>query len=101
MLSEHRESKHPVPRGGCYVYMVECDGGSIYTGLSSNPQRRFREHQNGGSRFTSGRSALRLLCTEHHPTRSAAAHRERQLKGWTRAKKLALAHADLAALKNL
>ncbi|MGD8454465.1 MAG: hypothetical protein PVJ57_21840 [Phycisphaerae bacterium] len=43
----------------------------------------------------------RLLYTEPQPNQHEAERRERQLKGWTRAKKLALAAGDLDPLKRL
>ena len=96
-LSERSESKGR----GCWVYMVKCHGGRLYTGISNDVPRSFQEHQTGGSRFTKGFPAERLIYTEHFLTRDLAMARERQIKGWTRAKKPALAAGDFAMLKHL
>lgn len=101
ILSETERSAVESKDGPCCVYMVRCEGDWIYTGVSVDPQRRLNEHQHGGSRFTKGHRAIELLWTESHPTRPAAERRERQLKRWTRRKKLALAAGDLELLKRL
>ena len=99
-----RESKNPeraTRAEGWFVYMVKCTGGRIYTGITQDVPRRFAEHQTGGCCFTKAYPARRLLYAEPHPNRANAERRERQLKGWTRAKKLALAAGDLDRLKRL
>jgi len=63
--------------------------------------RRFAERRRGGSRFTQAYPARRLLYTEVQPNQHEAERRERQLKGWTRSKNLALAAGDLDLLKRL
>ena len=37
-----------------YVYILECEDGSLYTGISTNPARRFKEHKSGklGAKYT-------------------------------------------------
>ena len=94
MLSERSESKH-------FVYILECRDGWLYVGCTDNLLRRWREHQCGGSHFTKGHPPIRVIHVEVFSTRSAAERRERQLKGWTRAKKWALARGDKVLLKQL
>ena len=84
-----------------YVYIIECADGRLYTGLTDDVDRRFREHQNRGSHFTSYNPAVKLLYQESFLQKSAAAKREKQIKGWTRRKKLALIKGDLELLKKL
>jgi predicted GIY-YIG superfamily endonuclease len=61
-----------------------------------------RKHHDGlASRFTARRRPVTLVYSEAHPTRTAALARERQLKGWTRAKKEALITRNLRLLKRL
>ncbi|MCA9394193.1 MAG: GIY-YIG nuclease family protein [Candidatus Omnitrophica bacterium] len=84
-----------------YVYILECQDGKLYTGLSEDPQRRFCEHQNSGSHFTSYNPAKSLLYTEKFANKSQAAKREKQIKGWTRRKKIALINGDFELLKKL
>lgn len=74
-----------------FVYLLECDDGSLYTGVTTDVDRRFTEHQSGiGSRFTRSRKAKRIVYSEPQPDRSAAQKREAEIKKWPRAKKLAL-----------
>ena len=83
------------------VYIVECEDGKLYTGMTVDISRRLKEHQHRGSHFTSYNHAVKLLFREPHPNKHQAALREKQIKGWTRAKKLALARGDLNLLKKL
>jgi putative endonuclease len=74
-----------------YVYLLECEDRSVYTGISTNVERRFKEHAVGkGARYTSSKKAKRVLYTEEHPDRSSALKREAQIKRWPREKKLQL-----------
>ncbi len=74
-----------------FVYLVECDDTSIYTGITTDVGRRFDEHAAGkGGHFTRSRKVKKVLYTEPQPDRSSALKREAEIKGWTRAKKLAL-----------
>ena len=63
----------------------------LYTGQTANLGQRLEEH---------GPEA-KLLYSEEHASRSEAMKREHQIKGWTRAKKLALAEGDIPTLKSL
>jgi putative endonuclease len=74
-----------------YVYLIECDDKSIYTGITTDVKRRFDEHRNKkGGHYTSSRQAVRVLHTEQYRTRSEALRREAEIKGWPRKKKLLL-----------
>ncbi len=74
-----------------YVYIVECSDGTLYTGWTRNVRARVRAHNAGrGARYTRGRRPVRLRYWERHPSRAAAMRRERAIKRWSRAKKLAL-----------
>ena len=76
---------------GCFCYIVECADGTYYTGWSTDPQRREKQHNRGmGARYTSQRRPVKLVYVEPQPDRSAAMRRERQLKQWTHAHKKAL-----------
>jgi putative endonuclease len=73
-----------------YVYIIECKDGSLYTGFTTDPKRRFREHKDGiGSRYTAAHKPVKLIHTESFPTRSDALKREAEIKSWDRAKKIA------------
>jgi putative endonuclease len=74
-----------------YLYLLECEDGSIYTGITTDIERRFSEHKTGiGSRFTRSRKVKRILHTEEFETRSQALKREVEIKSWPRSKKLIL-----------
>lgn len=71
-----------------YCYIVECADGSYYTGWSTDPQRRERQHNRGtGSRYTRQRRPVHLVYVETQPDRSSAMRRERQIKTYSRAVK--------------
>ncbi len=63
------------------VYMLECAGGAIYTGIAIDPEARFMEHLAGkGARFTRIRKPLRILATLQYPDRGSALRAEHELK---------------------
>jgi putative endonuclease len=74
-----------------YVYIAECADTTLYTGITTDVERRFQEHKsNQGARYTRAKGIVRILYTEQHPDRSSASKREAEIKGWTRAMKLRL-----------
>lgn len=74
-----------------FVYILKCKDGSLYTGITTNVERRFAEHKKGiGRHYTSAKKVVRVVYTEQHPDRSSASKRESEIKGWRREKKLAL-----------
>ena len=76
-----------------FVYIMRCKDGSLYTGITTNVERRFAEHKDGvGGHYTSARGVVRVVHTEQYPNRSSASKRESEIKGWRREKKLALIH---------
>ena len=74
-----------------YVYLIECSDKSIYTGITTDIQRRFNEHKNKkGGHYTSSKKVVRILHTEQYKNRSGALRREAEIKSWRREKKLDL-----------
>jgi len=74
-----------------FVYLLECEDGSLYTGITTDVERRFLEHKNGtGGRFTRAKKAKRIVYTEQYPDRSSALKREAEIKKWPRKKKRTL-----------
>lgn len=74
-----------------YVYIVECDDGSLYTGYTTDVGRRVSEHNAGtGASYTAGRRPVELRHVEYHPSRSEAQSREYEIKSLRREEKLAL-----------
>jgi putative endonuclease len=71
--------------------MVECADGTLYTGWTTDPQRRLKEHNAGrGALYTKWRRPVQLIYLEQTDSRSAAQQREHALKKLTRQKKLDL-----------
>lgn len=74
-----------------YVYLLECGDASLYTGITTDPERRLKEHKEGkGAHYTRSRGARSFAYIEEQPNRSAAQKREAEIKKWERSKKLAL-----------
>ena len=78
-----------------YVYIIRCKDKRFYTGITSNLERRLKEHKSGqGARFTKSFGFQKLVYQEGCVTRREALQREAQIKGWPRQKKLALITHD-------
>jgi putative endonuclease len=73
-----------------YVYILRCKNRSLYTGITTDPDRRFRAHLNGGARYTSYNPPVCIVYREALETKSLALKREAEIKSWTREKKLVL-----------
>ena len=85
-----------------YVYMLECCDGSFYTGHTDDLDARVAAHRLGHqSAYTRKRRPVRLVFAAEFATRDEAFGRERQIKGWCRAKKRALMSSDWARLQEL
>ena len=73
------------------VYMLRCADGSLYTGWSTNVQRRLADHRRGrASRYTASRLPVQLALVVPVADRSAALREEARIKRLDRASKLAL-----------
>jgi len=69
----------------CFCYIVECADGTLYTGWTTDPERRVKVHNRGqGARYTKMRRPVRLVYVEPQPDRAAAMKRERAIKKMTR-----------------
>lgn len=82
------------------VYLLRCADGTLYTGISTDPARRLRQHNgeiNGGARYTRTRRPVELLYCLPCGDRSAASRKEAEIKSMCRADKEAwlsrVAHA--------
>lgn len=75
----------------CWVYILQCGDGSLYTGWTNALEARVRAHQAGhGAKYTRAHLPVRLVYREQLPDRSAALRREAAIKRMARAGKLAL-----------
>ncbi len=85
-----------------YAYIMTNQSGTLYTGVTNNVTRRIYEHKQGvASHFTAKYRITRLLYVEETQDIHAALAREKQIKGWTRAKKLALIKSSNPHWKDL
>ncbi|MEN1783701.1 MAG: GIY-YIG nuclease family protein [Bacteroidota bacterium] len=74
-----------------YVYILECADGSFYTGSTIDLEKRVAAHQNGqGANHTKKRLPVKLVYVEAYLRIVSAFEREKQIQGWSRAKKEAL-----------
>ena len=84
----------PEPTGPAwFVYLLRCADGSLYCGITTQPERRLAVHNgefSGGARYTRGRRPVALAWMERHASRADAARREAELKRLRRSAKLAL-----------
>ena len=78
-------------RSAVFVYMVECADQTLYTGWTTDVERRLKAHNAGrGARYTQQRGPVRLVYVEEVADRRAALKRELQIKRMSRAEKLKL-----------
>lgn len=86
-----------------FVYILRNNQNKLYIGQTTNLSARVGRHNSGqGSRFTKQYSmSFVLVYSEQYETQLKAMQREKQLKGWTRAKKEALIAGDIDLLKEL
>jgi putative endonuclease len=75
-----------------YLYIVQCQDGSLYTGITTNPTKRIGEHNQGtGSKsIVPSKRPVKLVYLEKHENRSEASKRESYIKSLSRAEKLHL-----------
>jgi len=74
-----------------WAYMLHCNAGRFYVGHTDDLERRLAEHQSGAIRgFTSSYLPVSLVWSQEFTNRDEALAAERQIKGWSRAKILAL-----------
>ena len=74
-----------------FIYIIECEDGSLYTGITNDLKRRFSEHKKGiGGHYTAAHKPKRIIYTEKRKTRSEALRREAQIKKLSRREKLKL-----------
>ena len=90
---------------GAWVYILRCSDGSYYVGSTrwDDPGRRFSEHELGVSAtaYTASKRPVEIAFAEYFERIVEAVALERQIKGWSRAKKEALIARDFDRLKIL
>lgn len=77
------------------VYILRCDDGSLYTGVTTDLERRLDEHRDSarGAKYFHGRRPLEVVFAEGGHSRSSACRREAEIKKLPRRGKLALIRA--------
>ena len=91
-------------KNGAFVYMLRCADGSYYVGTATGDDltQRIAEHNSGAyPGYTSTRRPVHLVWSEHFARITDAIAVERQVKGWTRAKKEAVIKGDWRQLQQL
>ena len=85
-----------------FVYMLRCSDNSLYTGHTDDLERRVSEHQSAHYPcYTSSRLPVELVFYTTFGSRHEAIDAERQIKGWSRAKKQALIENDFTQIQLL
>lgn len=79
----------------CFVYMLECSDGSLYTGWTTDVEARVSTHNSGeGAKYTRSRLPVKLVYFEELDDKSTALKREAAIKKLSRNKKLELIKKD-------
>ena len=74
-----------------YLYILRCKDGSLYTGITTDVEKRLEAHRSGkGAKYTRGRGPLELVYREECGDHSDALRRELEIKALTREEKLTL-----------
>jgi len=86
-----------------YVYILRCNDGLLYTGITNNLSRRFEEHRSGLNKncFTFRRRPIQLIFHQEFNDVLQAIFFEKKIKKWSRRKKNALANGDYNMLQIL
>ena len=79
------------------LYIIEASDSSLYTGITTDIERRFEEHAQGqkGAKYFNGRHPLGVVYHEDGHSRSSASRREAEIKKMSRAQK----HELIAAFR--
>lgn len=85
------------------TYILQCANGQYYIGSTDNIEMRMKEHETGqdGALFSKAHRPVKCVFMQEFATREEAYAREKQLKGWSRAKKEALINGDYNQLSKL
>ncbi len=77
-----------------FVYMIHCSDDTLYTGITTDLERRFQDHLNlRGAKYFRGRAPLKIIYQEAGHTRSSASKQEIQIKRLSRLDKWKLANS--------
>lgn len=72
-----------------FIYILLCTDNSLYTGITNNLEKRMEKHASGkGAKYVRAHLPFTLIYNETHETKSDALRREREIKSWSRQKKI-------------
>jgi putative endonuclease len=78
-----------------HVYIIHCSDNTLYTGITTDVQRRFQQHASGrGAKYFRGRQPVTVVYHESGHTRSSAGSREIEIKALARAEKQLLISSE-------
>ena len=85
------------------VYILKCADDSYYTGVTSDLEKRLKQHEEGTFWYcyTFDKRPVKLMFYREFTDNMEAIAFEKRVKGWSRAKKEALINGDIAKLKEL
>ena len=85
------------------VYIILCSDDSLYTGITTDIERRLLQHagRRGGARYFRGRHPERVVYLEHGHTRSTASRREAAIKKLNKAQKSCLIDSDMNGMAGI
>ncbi len=86
-----------------FVYILLCSDNSYYTGVTNDIFKRFEEHQKGydSKSYTFNRRPIQLVFYTSFNSIEIAIEKEKQIKKWSKAKKVALINGNFEDLPNL
>ena len=85
-----------------FVYILECADGTYYTGSTKNLEKRLFEHENSmGANYTKKKNPAKLVYFEEYSRIDETFYREKQIQGWSHAKKKALIESKEKELHKL
>ncbi|WP_047383647.1 MULTISPECIES: GIY-YIG nuclease family protein [unclassified Cetobacterium] len=71
-----------------YIYILRCENNSLYTGITTDVERRFKQHQSGkGAKYTKVNKPIKISAIFERENRSEATREEIRIKALTKAQK--------------
>ncbi len=91
------------PQKYLYVYILKCSDNSLYTGITNNPEKRLKQHNDGINEdaYTYLRRPVEMVYCERFTNFKLAIEWESKIKKWSRSKKEALIEENWEKLKHL
>ena len=91
-----------LPTVSFWAYLLHCNAGRFYAGHTDNLEHRIAQHEAGTVKgYTRAYRPVKLVWSQDFPSRIEALEAERRIKGWSRAKNLALIRGDWNEISRL